>query len=551
MLWLLAFATVRVWVWYDRAQHLAEWYRPPPGQSSGLVVIVHGWTKGPQDMKQVAEVVGGMEEFQQHGIYLWAYESDRFSNMNPLGLANDLANKFDELHRQSNGDIILIGHSLGGLLLRRAFITGLDHEKEWSRAVRRIVLLAAPNRGTEATSRSPWLWMADGLSRSFGVGELIRSTYRGAPFIVDLRIDWIRRFQTLKNPPLVAQIVGAKDDVVSSSDSLDVLQFPNTIDRHLLNSTHASVTRSEESGTYVREVLRASQGDHKGVDSGKQAAVLKLLLVHGIRDYGERFDEIRDAVKALASQQNITLQTSAPRYRYFSALQFVNPISRRHKIYEFADLYAEMLATPPIDAPIYFVGHSFGTYLMGKSVQEYKSFKIERAYLAGTVLHENFFAKHKNELGGRIRYLRNDIATADWPVGILCSGVDGLGMAEDVGTGGFNGFAGVVNEDQIEEMKFFDGGHGKALELTNRPTIAAWLLQGRGVTYDRARLKDMLNQAQILVKSRSFGWGLASRAAPGLFVLIFALMAYLLLIGRRPLLALSEIILAMWLLNII
>jgi len=247
LLWLIAFAVVRLWARYDHNEYQSTWYQQPASQASGLVVIVHGWTNGPRDMKQVAEVVRSESKFKQYVIYLWSYESGRFSNKNPVGLAHDLAIKIGGLHQRTNGEIILIGHSLGGLLIRRAFLDALDDKREWPTAVSRIVLLAAPNRGTKATSRSPWLWVVDGLARSFGVGELIRSTYRGAPFIVDLRIDWIRRFQHLKNP--------------------------------------------------------------------------------------------------------LVLQASAPRYKYFSALQFVNPLARRHKIYEFADLYAEMLATPPVDAP--------------------------------------------------------------------------------------------------------------------------------------------------------------------------------------------------------
>ncbi|HKZ03512.1 MAG TPA: hypothetical protein VJ180_14820, partial [Pyrinomonadaceae bacterium] len=371
----------------------------------------------------------------------------------------------------------------------------------------------------------------------------------GAPFIVDLRIDWIKRFQKLKNPPLVAQIVGSKDNLVSSSDSIDVLQFPNSIDRHLANSTHESIVRKDEAGVYIREALVA-QRDDRGTQMADRNSVLKLLLVHGIRDYGERFDQIRDAVKALAIQRNISLQASSPRYKYFSALQFINPLSRWHKIYEFADLYTEMLATPPVDAPIYFVGHSFGTYLMGKSTEYYKSMEFDRVYLAGSVLREDFFAKH-NLLGNRIKWVRNDIAAKDWPVGILCSGLDGLGLAEDVGTGGFNGFSGIVREDRYEEFRLFDGGHGEALTLTNRPTIAAWLLQGRISSFDHTQVKEMLVRAKVLVQSRAYLWELTSRAAPGLFVAFIALITYLLLIGKRPFVALGEILFVMWFLNII
>jgi pimeloyl-ACP methyl ester carboxylesterase len=310
------------------------------------------------------------------------------------------------------------------------------------------------------------------------------------------------------------------------------------------------VVRREESGAVVRKVLESPRNAPKQRTGAKKTDVIKVLLVHGIRDYGERFDQIRDAAKKLAMDRGQLLLASAPTYGYFSALQFINPISRQYKVYEFADLYMEMLATPPIDAPIHFVGHSFGTYLMAESAVTYSSVKFERAYLAGSVLSRDYLARH-GVLGDCIQYVRNDLATSDWPVGILCSGISALGLAQDIGTGGFNGFTGVTNEDRYHEVKYFNGGHGKALELVNRPTIAAWLLDGPETSYDTAQVEEILTQDKVLVEDRSYLWGLASRAAPALFIAALMLIAYLLLLGRRPCLALSEILIVMWLLNII
>jgi len=187
---------------------------------------------------------------------------------------------------------------------------------------------------------------------------------------------------------------------------------------------------------------------------------------------------------------------------------------------------------------------------MGESTKLYRSISFARVYLAGSVLRENFFAEYKF-LGNRIRFVRNDIATGDWPVGIHCSGLDSLGLAEDVGTGGFNGFTDIARQDLYEEVKFYNGGHGEALELANRPTIAGWILQDLGVDYDHARTEELLEHSNTLVGERSFLWSLASRAAPGLFVFIVVFAGYLLFAGRRPLLALLDILTLMWLLNII
>jgi len=234
----------------------------------------------------------------------------------------------------------------------------------------------------------------------------------------------------------------------------------------------------------------------------------------------------------------------------FSALQFINPFSRRLKVYEFADMYAELLATPPIEAPIHYAGHSFGTYLLGRSLLDYPSMRFERAYLAGSVLHETFFSasdpEHDGLLGDRIQWLRNDIATADWPVGILCSGLDGLNLTEDVGTGGFDGFTTVQRPDRYDERRYYPGGHGKALEHENLASIASWLVEpaadgGSGSRFD----------PELLVRSRSYGWSFASRIAPALFLLILVGLSYLVLFGRRPCISIAGILGALWLLNIV
>ncbi|MCK6445277.1 MAG: alpha/beta fold hydrolase [Planctomycetes bacterium] len=553
LIWVVGWCVVRLNVALEPETQQAYWYGDEPTGTCDLAIVVHGWTKGPADMEEIASVLRECDP--NLAIRMWSYDASRFSNANPEGLAQDLEREIAELHSRARGRVILVGHSLGGLLLRRSYLTGLARDENgWAAQVDRIVLLAAPNRGTKAISRSLYLAAADALSRSYRVGELIRATYRGAPFIVNLRLDWIREIPKLERPPLVAQIVGNRDDVVSSADSLDGLQFRSAMLRELPNSTHASVVHKRESGAYIKEVLAAPLTTSAPVDDARGAErskVFKALIVHGIRDYGDRFDQLRDAVSGVASSLGYQPLARAPRYQYFSALQFVNPLSRRAKVYEFADLYADLLATPPVDAPIHFAGHSFGTYLLGRSLRDYPAMRFEKAYFAGSVLHESFFSSTGDgagALGRQIGWLRNDIATEDWPVGILCSGLDKLNLAEFVGTGGFNGFTGIVEEDRHCENRYFPGGHGKALERENQASIAAWLVQpsaagSRGVQGDPAL-------ASLLVSTRSACWDLASRLAPLLFVLVVGAAVYLLFFGRRPWISLAAIMALLWFLNI-
>jgi hypothetical protein len=185
--------------------------------------------------------------------------------------------------------------------------------------------------------------------------------------------------------------------------------------------------------------------------------------MHGIRDFAERFHELQQPLYDSGKSLNVTVISAAPRYKYFSALQFILPGARQNKLYEFADLYTELLATSPISANINFIGHSFGTYLMLKSTDDYSSMKYFRAYLAGSVLKESFFGT-RQLLGKRIDFVRNDIAAFDWPVDILCSALSYFPFGRDIGTGGFNGFTQMVNSNayikqrvSLEELnEFFD-----------------------------------------------------------------------------------------------
>jgi pimeloyl-ACP methyl ester carboxylesterase len=550
MVWMVTFLVLKGWAYLGRRRHTPTWYREPPNDNSGLVVIVHGWLGGTRSMREIAGVIETMKEYAGFGIFLWAFNGERFSNEDPEGIAHDLRTCIDELHEMCHGEVVLIGHSIGGLLVRRAYLEGMDESRSWSRLVSRIILLAAPNRGTRAIDRSKFLFLSDVIARSCGVAKLIQGVYRGAPFVVNLRIDWIRRFQSMRNPPFVAQLIGAKDSKVSVLDSQDVVQFPSAKQKILHNSNHESIIRSRESGADLREILRTplEQHEHPPEDDN---SVFKVLIAHGIRDYGDTFKEIAEVLSARGKRLNLAVVSDPSRYRYFSALEFVLPLARRAKMYDFADRYAQLLAEAPVHARINFVGHSFGTYLMLKSTDDYRAMEFDRAYLAGTVLHEDFFLA-RDLLGSRVKCLRNDIATSDWPVGILCRALDGLWLARDIGTAGFNGFTGIAQSERHVEIRYFNGGHGIALHPLNRPNIADWLFQDHGAPkFGVLDVKRELGGEKLVVTERAPFWIFFSKIAPSAVLVVFALIGLLLAAGERPGLVVCELLVVAWLLRII
>ncbi|GIH23810.1 hypothetical protein Aph01nite_21200 [Acrocarpospora phusangensis] len=135
------------------------------------------------------------------------------------------------------GRVVLVGHSVGGLLVRHAYLIARGDEdsretKAWAGRVSRIVLLAAPNRGVDAR-------------RLALTGRAMADLRRGAPYLTDLRVRWLDHFDRTVLPPRVVQLLGTGDTLVTRDDSLDVEQFANArhvtvpgADHHSLRDHH-------------------------------------------------------------------------------------------------------------------------------------------------------------------------------------------------------------------------------------------------------------------------------------------------------------------------
>ena len=152
----------------------------------------------------------------------------------PLGFrrltsfADDLAAEINQLWNTEHfDDLVLVGHSVGGLLARQAYLANIGQSR-WASKVTRIVLLAAPNRGI--WQLPIYLQPLDWFIRLFLFW--LKFTYQdlmyGSAFITNLRIEWIRYFGTAESSPRVVQLLGTEDNVVFNYDSHDVLAFPET-----------------------------------------------------------------------------------------------------------------------------------------------------------------------------------------------------------------------------------------------------------------------------------------------------------------------------------
>jgi hypothetical protein len=378
--------------------------------------------------------------------------------------------------------IVLVGHSLGGLIVRHAYL--LDSgayadplgPHDWVTKVRRIVLLAAPNRGFDM-SRLPFLrrW----LLRLFGgplrltVGDL----RAGSPYVTTLRLLWMRHFDAIAAPdqPLVVQLLGDRDGLVSREDSLDVEQFPRAAHLTVPDSGHGDlVNLSAQRDPQLREqryagVRRAVMGR---VEPTEPTVPTKprdvLFLLHGIRAGREDWEQqLRDRLRV----QRPGLEVRALSYGYFSALGFALPFTRPRNLRRFLDAYSESLAQHR-GGSLAFAGHSNGTYVLGQALRTIPAVQVDQVFLGGSVLPRDFPWRRLLDRGqvGRVRNVR---AAHDWVVAMLCGALRGM-MMRDVGTGGYAGF--LDDHERFEDLGYVSGGHGSAFTTARLPLIASFLL---------------------------------------------------------------------------
>lgn len=453
-----------------------------------LIVIVPGlgakrapWQTLMDRLAREPEFAGGQ----------WMYRDSAAPSLmrrrDPLQLAVELRSAIDQewIARGPYSRVVLAGHSLGGLIVRQAYLlaAGIDdvtsQRSPWVNHVSRIVLLASLNRGIDDRRRVDlrtvsWLGRLVPYIRGFLSWRL----FRGSEFITNLRIQWIRHFDQLGDAaPLVIQVLGTRDELVERDDSVDVEQFPNARYLSVPEATHIDLHHIEEvadpEGRYalLREAFVSDDPSHaeKRTFAGPEHIV---FVLHGIRANNHTW--VREMVAAI-NERWPEVQPIGPRYEFVSALAFALPMKRRRYLRWFQDEYAERLAHNP-QARFGFMGHSNGTYLFGESLKAIPGMRFEHAVLVGSVLPTDYDWDERARKG-QIGSLRVDGSRHDVPVGWLCSGLRALNM-KDIGTGGFEGFTSVTRAPH-HEFFWYPGGHSAPLVSENLPALAEYAVTGQ------------------------------------------------------------------------
>lgn len=487
-----------------------------------LVVLLHAFTHTADSMKQVKAVIA-----ESHGncgadIFIPELPLSRSSCADPVVLCNQLLEQIDALwaaridrYGAAYRSIIIVGHSYGALLGRKLyayacgetakapFESGITQKtaRPWAAKVERIILLAGMNRGW-SISHNMSLTKAFAFSLGVALGGLwqaltrkklaIMHIHRGAPFVTNLRIQWLAMRYAAKDKgvgnALTVQLLGSIDDLVSPEDNIDLVSGSDFIYLDVAKSGHADIVDMDDSAdaqdrkrkfraallhdeaTLRQEYNQLPQDERL---PGKRDEVTDLIFViHGIRDPGYWTHKIARRVKQRGKDHHRLFETETSSYGYFPMLSFLFPWRRREKVEWLMDQYAEGLAQYP-NARFSYVGHSHGTYLLTKALSEYPCCRFKQVVLAGSVVRTDYawatFLKQ-----GRVEQVLNYVASGDWVVAWFPNAMQMLNW-QDLGSAGHDGF----QSAQVKQIRYVKGAHSAALHEDNWDAIADFVITGK------------------------------------------------------------------------
>lgn len=223
-----------------------------------------------------------------------------------------------------------------------------------------------------------------------------------------------------------------------------------------------------------------------------------VFVIHGIRDRGYWTQKIARAIKkeaqaARGDKKTLDWRSLTPSYGYFAMAPFVLPWVRRWKTGWLMERYAEAKARYP-NAEFHYVGHSNGTYLLARALQDYPAARFNRIVFAGSVVRRSYrwtslMPDHVADAHGadagregakpRVRQVLNYVATADWVVALFPKGMQPFRML-DLGSAGHDGFkdGAVLGPSRLHQVTYVKGGHGAGIKESNWDDIARFVVRG-------------------------------------------------------------------------
>ena len=456
-----------------------------------LIVLAHGWRGDNTQWISLLRQMGRDDAFAACDVRFFSYRGNPWQLAGLQSYGNVLSGEL-ELDSAAYARVILVGFSAGGLIVRSAFLEGLTLGRgSWTQKVSRIVLLATPNRGFGGPDARFSQRLSARVVRLLCRGAL-KDMISGSDFVTRLRLDWVAAFSNPNShrPPVV-QLLGVNDQYVREQDSADVTSFVQAKVSTLDDAKHTQLIQYSGLDDYKYRRFKVSCFDAIGSIPGLARTVSAvhsavLFQIHGIRDYGGWLEKFSDTVQAARPDVRVV----RPDYEYFSALGFVLPWVRSQRIAWFCERYTNEVALlagrdrsseadaegNPLETPFYFVGHSYGTYLLAESLERFPRMRFKRVCFVGSVVPQGYRWDERIVLN-QVERVRNDCQEHDWPVAVLCKVLREVLRFKDIGLAGFRGFSSGLPE--VKNNRWVPGNHSACLrDDLHRASIVRFLLDG-------------------------------------------------------------------------
>lgn len=250
-------------------------------------------------------------------------------------------------------------------------------------------------------------------------------------------LNELNRKSFLKKPEKIIGITAHIDDL---------LKFRKEFE----NSCNIVVEAPPNSDVWKEKI--ANSLSYTGVSKTSRAVTVSktaVLTVHGIRTFGQWQSRLRHLIE----ERTDAISFHTYKFGYFSSLLFLVPWFRKSQVISLKNKIEPIIKDKNLDR-VYIFCHSFGTYLVAKSlesifVDEKISTKITLA-MCGSVLNPDF-DWHKIDDGNSLKVI-NECGDKDYVLWLSSAFVLGVGMAGKVGFYGFN--------NDFVMNRFFQGGHG-------------------------------------------------------------------------------------------
>ena len=147
-----------------------------------------------------------------------------------------------------------------------------------------------------------------------------------------------------------------------------------------------------------------------------------VITLHGIRTFAAWQIELTDELNKSG------MLTKTHRYGYFSALKLIRPSRRKAEVERFREEYTHLIKEYPNQSPS-IIAHSFGTYIVTKSLELYDGIRFDQVILCGSIVARDYDWKSLFESRQVNRVLnegaKKDIFVKAAPYFILDSGASG------------------------------------------------------------------------------------------------------------------------------